>query len=293
LFITSAFAQLDDAYHGRQNTAIDFFGKVVDQDGKAIEGARVEMDFVAGEWKSVSQYPQQPLVRLHRETITTQTGTDGTFTLTNLEGHGLELKAVTKEGYNLTKHLKRFYYYSATSEPFHADPHNPIIFVLWEKSRQDQLTTKDKNYEVVPDGRPYSIDLKRRLIGEDTNGSGDLVFRLTRPASITRAGHYDWSFSIETRGANRLAPVDQDYDTMVFPPDSGYTNLYHESHLASDHAWRMAGWKQFYVKLDEGRSYAKMALIWDAVAANAGPGTNKAGIRIQYTLNPNGSVLTQ
>jgi hypothetical protein len=293
LLVTPTFGQLDDEFHGRQNATINFYGKVVDQDGKPLEGAKVDIDLIVGEWKTLPTAQKQPFVQLQTDKITEQTAADGTFTLRLLTGHGIEIKSIAKEGYDSAKHIKKSYYYSATAEPFRADSNNPVVFVLWDQKRKIQLITKDKNYEIIPDGRLYAINLKTRHVAEATNDDGDLQFQMTRPKGVGTAGKFAWSFSVEPRHGILIAPIDQDYFTMCFPLNDGYTNKFQETHQTSDRPWKQAGWKQFYIKMKDGRSYAKMALVWDAVAAANGPKTNYAGIRIQYTLNPGGSALTQ
>jgi hypothetical protein len=299
LSVASAFVaipilgQFDDAYHGRQNTKIDFYGKVLDQDGNPIEKAEVYIDLLAGEWKTVPSMPGQPFVALRTVRIAGETGAGGAFTLRNLTGHGIEIKSITKEGYEESKQIKRSYYYSATAEPFQSDPKDPVLFVLWDQKARVNLITRNQDFDFIPDGRPYVIDLKARRIGEATNDEGDLQFQLARSKDAGKSEKFDWSFSIEGRNGIAIAPVNQDYFMMVFPPKSGFTNSYKEVHNGSEQLWRVSGMKEFYIKMDNGQGNAKMALTWDAIAAANGPKTNDAEIHISYTLNPVGLALTQ
>jgi hypothetical protein len=284
LWPLSLLAQIGIADPVTGNAIINFYGRAVDQEGKPLAGAKATLDVYTG---SATEG------RMKHEETTFLTDADGRFTLTGVSGHSVKIVSIDKDGYELSKTITRLYPYSWSAGIFQPDPKNPVQFVLWDKGRKKELISVDKHFNFIPDGRSYAVDFSKHTIAQATNSEGDIQFRLTRPKGEGKANRFDWSFSVDVRNGNFIAPVDQDYFAMTFPPNSGYTNKYQEIYQISDQSWKQAGWKQFYIKMQNGQSYAKMALIWDAVAAANGPKTNDAGIRIQYTLNPDGSALTE
>jgi len=291
-FPKSLDAQVDDEFHGRQNTAINFYGKVVDQDGHPIQGALIEMELIAGEWVALPENPKELVVRLKPSDLQALSDAQGSFPLTNLSGHSVRLKSITMKGYEMSAHFRRLYAFSATSQPFRSDPTDPVVFVLWQTGKKPAIESSDNHYRFPP-GQPFRIDLRQSPTPHTTESSGDLQVLILRPKEASKRSKYDWSFSIQGENGTLIQPTNRDYFQMPFAPSNGYTNAYEQTYQASGQNWRQAGHMQFYVKLQNGKSSGKVALAWDAVAAANGPDTNLCSMRVRYTINPVGSALTE
>lgn len=269
------------------NASIDFYGRVVDQDGQPVSAAKVVLKILVGYLASPTQ------LGTRYDNITLGTDTGGNFVVTGEHGHSVEIVSIEKDDYELSKRLTRLYPYSWSAEIFHPDKNNPVLFVLWEKGKQPALIVGDKSLDFIPDGRSYAVDLGKKTITQATNSEGDFQFRLLRPGGVGKFDKFDWTFSLQGENGNLLQQSKHRYFEMGFSPKEGFTNSYQETHRASDQGWREVGHKQFYLKMHEGGGFGKATLIWEAVAGANGPGTNEAAIRIQYTLNPNGAALEQ
>lgn len=259
-----------------------FYGKVVDQEGKALPGAqvvlRVQRPHFDPRYIATAEYVRSELT----------TDADGNFVLTGITGRGVDLVSIIKPGYELEPNAKLDY----GSESGTID--SPVRFVLWEKGRKSPLMSGDKDFDFIPDGRHYAVNLNSRTITQATGSDGDFQFWLRRSKGVGKWDKFDWSFEFEGQSGNGLRRTDEDYMAMIFAPNDGYTNTYSESrHGAEPTTWRGGGSQQFYIELHNGQKYGKLSLAWDTVAAAAGPKTNEAGIRIQYTINPTGSPLVR
>ena len=100
------------------NRPIEFYGKVVDENGMPLEG--VEVGF------SCLGYPEDYF------TTNVLSAKDGVFLLKNVTGAALDVQ-VSKEGYEEMQgsNQVRFMYYSTQS--FRPDQNNPVVFYLRKK----------------------------------------------------------------------------------------------------------------------------------------------------------------
>ncbi len=263
------------------NVPIIFYGMVIDQNGNALPNARVVLRV------QQTQFNPQYFVVPKYVHFDRTTGVDGHFFLDGISGRGVDIESVTEPGYELEKGVSPFYgTVSGTVE-------NPVKFVLWDKNHKTQMISGDKYFEFIPDGRDYVLDLDKQTITQATNSEGDFQFRLTRPKGVGKWDHFDWSFDFEAKQGNVLQKTEVGYSEMLFAPKDGFTKAEEQIQRKTDQPWRGSGSEQFYIKLRDGQAYGKLSVIWDTVAATAGPKTNEAGIRIQYTINPTGSALVR
>jgi len=103
------------------NRPIEFYGKVVDENGLPVQGATVEFSCVV--------YPEDEF------RTNTLTGANGMFALNNVTGAVMFVHA-NKDGYEEMKgtNQNRFEYYSIPGfEGFRSDPYNPVVFHLQKK----------------------------------------------------------------------------------------------------------------------------------------------------------------
>jgi len=284
-------AQLDDAFHGRQNTLINFYGKVLDQDGKPVQGAVIDCDLHSGEWITLPGN-KEPAVRMRFDGFKRESDSNGMFVLTNLTGRSIDIKSIKKDGYDLSHDIRNLYAFSGSAQPFRSDPNDPVIFVLWQKSRKPALMSSDKFFRFAPEV-PFTITFGKPSTRQINDPEADLQVLIVRPKEASKRNKYDWSFSLLGQNGTLIQPTNRDYFQMPFAPSNGYTNAYGQIYQASGENWRQAGHMQFYVKLQNGKSSGKVALAWDAVAAANGPDTNLCSMRVRYTINPVGSALTE
>jgi hypothetical protein len=138
--------------------------------------------------------------------------------------------------------------------------------------------TGSKFYGMIPDGRPFTIDLLKQEKKAGISLPGDIVVRINRPAKIPLRTKYDWSYSIE--------PIDggiiyTNSDFLYRAPTSGYESKYEFIMSATNSHW-MPGVRgeQFYIKSRNGHDYG--GLVVEVI-----PDYNDRSVfKVDYTVNP-------
>ena len=99
-------------------TAIDFYGKVVDEKGNPVEGASVRFN-----WSEV------PALDGTGNSESTVSDTDGLFSLRGKHGPNLTVW-VAKDGHYVSKTNTSGFSYGMGDGGFSPEPHNPVLFYL-------------------------------------------------------------------------------------------------------------------------------------------------------------------
>ena len=254
------------------NVPIAFWGKVVDQDGNALAGATVKL--------GVRHWVLTPTLGGQGRSIKTetQTGSDGTFSISNASGDVLAIDEIRKNGYELSPKAVRAFNYQRGAA---ANPDNPVIFKMWKRGEPQQLVSYHLSRIGIPcDGTPVLFDLAS---GKRVNAGGDLRVTLTRnPVNIPRGNaRYDWTASFEIINGGLQA---QDDEFMRSAPEAGYAPVWSVTVLRDDPNWISMLEKQFYVSLQNGKQYGKII-----VRLNTSYQPPPTGLTIDVAINPSGS----
>jgi hypothetical protein len=159
----------------QRNTTINFYGKVVDQNDQPIAGATVKLTIAAD--------PSKVNVQEEND-YTLETGQDGNFQLIGTYGWSLHISSITKSGYELSPKAQRGYPYLMASGIHHPDANAPVPFKMWKKGPSEPLVGASKSYRIIPDGRPFTIDLLKHEEKPGISPPGDIVVRINRPESL-------------------------------------------------------------------------------------------------------------
>jgi hypothetical protein len=203
-----------------------------------------------------------------------ETAGDGRFEITGEWGSWLNIESVEKSTYE--------------EEPGDA-PHNfnasigayanPIIFKMWSTNIHEKLITGNKSFHIVPDGRPYFINLTDDTISE--SGAGDLKVWVKRPEPIT-SRRYDWSCEMDiVNGGLRQG----DSYSMFSAPAEGYVPSFQFEQKIGSGWGDSTGEKKFYVTLHNGQVFGRISIEIYAYYNDQIP----ALIRLSYAINPSGS----
>ena len=268
------------------NVPIDFWGKVIDQDGVPLGGVKVVANArfftIETNGMGATYFPKTNLV----------TGLDGLFEIHGMMGDVLTIEALEKDGYETEPGALRGFGYN-TSRNITPDQSNPVIFRLWKKDIKQSLISGDKFMKIIPDGRPYAIDLMTDTINEAKNSEGDLQIWAKRPDGMQDGQrYYEWSFGIRSQDGGVLQELDGNA-AMFLAPTDGYSNIYEYKHPASHSGWGSgSGDRRFYVKI-RGNLYGRFVIAVNTffngniLGYNTGDGT----LSIHYTINPSGSPI--
>jgi hypothetical protein len=247
---------------------IAFYGKVVDENQRPVEGASVE--FL---WTHI--HPEADFK------TNTLSDADGRFSLTKVNGFGLDVH-VSKPGYYAVKSANQdsFDYISLPGyQPFHPDPQHPIVFHLRRKGPGTALITSDSgvkqklSVEAPLDGTPVWVDLLARKTGE----SGQMQVRQVKPEYLEAKQAKEWSFSMSILHGGF---VEQDDEFPFEAPESGYQPVVELTFKADEPSWTTHVRKRYYMAFGQPRVYG-----WLILETQIG----MRGARLHYAINPEGS----
>jgi len=252
------------------NVPIDFWGKVVDQDGMTLEGVKITYRI------------QQPRVPWDSNSIveTITTGSNGNFHIKN-KGSSLGIEAVEKEGYRMTKGQDTSFVYSDNPERYVPDKTNPKIYTLVREDKIQSLIKGSRQILLDWDGKPVYYDLRAGKFGR----IGEIKITAIRGAvkGSGQQARYDWSFEIEVPGGGI---VETTRERAFLAPVEGYQSSWQFGFLSSHPKWalRRQGDIFFFVTLPDG-NYGKLQLD-----LTSEPGSRLSG-GIHSYLNPTGGRI--
>jgi hypothetical protein len=253
---------------------VTFYGLVVDQDTNGLQNVKVDVEVL--QWDTNAP-PDDDLKTAH---IERQTGVDGRFEVSGLNGHSVTIRAFRKDGYE--PELWRRDYGEYRSQAGGAI--EPIVFRMWSTNLHEQIIAGERLYHIIPDGRRYAIDLIKGAIAEGING--DLVVWLKRPEPVTFP--YAWSCGMSAPGGGLEREKDPN-SLMYRAPLGEYTDVFDFQVQYNTHAKRgMSFDNRFYVKIHNGEMYGRLSVdFWTAYRDDPSSGM----IKISYAINPTGSRL--
>jgi hypothetical protein len=232
---------------------LNFYGKVIDEAGQAVPGAKVRF-----QWTDMSAAGTSEEFA--------QTDAQGMFSLTARKGKNLGVY-VSKDGYHAVRDGKGNFEYAAFFEPnyIEPDPKNPVTFQLIKKQEAQPLIKTEQ-------------EIKLPQVGSGT------VVRLDNSTSIEvslLANHIKptqpWSMRVAVSGGGLQIAADE--FPMEAPPDG-----YQPSVTIVRNGPKPSGWSGLY---QGGALYVKTAQGYGRVEIKMLAGDNKA--RVTTYLNPSGS----
>lgn len=258
----------------------DFYGKVIDQDGQPLANVSVVGKLVlnAGTYGGVNV-----------QEYSTATDSGGLFQFIGLHGAGLGI-TISKPGYD--NEWKNEIYKSPIGD--RTRPTDRAIYRMWSTNIHEQLITGDKSFEIVPDGRPYFIDLTDGTISE--HEIGDLKIWIEYTNQVVHGQLYDWSAGIEVingglwevpQAAMNSGFIDQFTVPMYVAPTDGYVPSFGLKEQINVGQRGEIGNRYFYLLLNDGKEYGKMSINLFAPYNNRISGM----IRLSYAVNPSGSRI--
>jgi hypothetical protein len=259
---------------------IRFYGRVLDQHGTPVAGVEVE-------YHASGTY-------LARGTGTgrVHTDNDGRFSIVAAKGTGLSISPLRKPGYEFRYpdgKGQNFVNQAGDirgSELWHDTSNaNPYTYRLWKVESTDQVIRGEALPGMIPDGRPYTLNLlvsANRLPGGaeglKTVGvtDGDII------ASFDVTGD-EWRVTLRAIDGGLVENSDV-YGNLA--PEGGYRESLTFGATRSFSANRAEGLemtRRVYFSSRGGRVFGHMNLDFDPYYDN-----RMAAIRLSYTTNPNG-----
>ncbi|PAW79529.1 MAG: hypothetical protein B9S32_03050 [Verrucomicrobia bacterium Tous-C9LFEB] len=226
---------------------IEFWGKVVDQDGNPIEGAQIKF--------TINNTPD-PYGNLPTEIVLSDA--NGLFSLTGKNGLGLSVW-VSKEGYYSTSNQSsislNYSLKGGVDQPFPTQDH-PSVFVLKKKGQGAALIHKKLKVPIPKNGTSVEINLAQGKVV--AAGQGDLKIESWVNDDVKDRIHpYPWKcqvtilgggWQLKTEGLDFAAPADgyQAQDQVEMTVDNSHWSRdmvrQYFLHLNGDRYVRMRFW---------------------------------------------------
>lgn len=243
-------------------------GTVVDQDGKPVADAKVNL-------RETEMYILLPWLvfasptahRDHRFSVTTKS--DGSFRAP-FTAESIDVTEVTKEGY--------------IGQPIGVSPQSIqnkwVLYDLAAGNRQNVRTRKTARYAIETDGRDYCVDLETGLVRErfmERPGAMPSIRPSDRAdliCSITWAGDRSWLVTMVAPGGG-VWPAKH---MQPYAPEDGYTRGF----SALFGGYGREDMSYFYAKTDGGRyCYIAIDLMYQS--------RDSVSLQLQYIINTSGS----
>ena len=265
-------ATASKAFAESLNVPVNFYGLVIDQDSSALAGVVVKVN--VSHLAVVT--PNNPSPDLSRYRFKRATGEDGRFEINGVTGEGFDLESITKAGYEAEPTRRGF----AATEGSYTEP---VIFKMWNTNIHEKLISGHKSFDIVPDGRPYVVDLAKGTISESE--PGDLKVWIKCPAQMAPDQVYDWSCGVDALNGGLLE--EPPGVAMYLAPAEGYKPSFQLQGQIKKGQRGSSGERSFYVRLNNGQEYGAIGIGLYAPFNNQTPGL----IRLSYTINPSGSRI--
>lgn len=234
--IRRAMRERDRSYEWK--TPIEFYGEVVDQDGRPVEGAIADVI-----WTDVSAKGSSEMQ------VTSDAS--GLFSITGIRGKGMTVQ-VNKVGYyrQISDARSAFEYAGFWEPSYHIpDSANPVIFRLRKMGEGAALMRNGPNLlGLMPGGDPSFFDLER---GRKSKGRRDFAVRLTR-GEKNGDQKFDWGVTFESVGAGSGLQESKE-EFMTEAPESGYQPSWTFSQKADDKNYQRELQTKFFVKTASGQ----------------------------------------
>lgn len=276
------------------NRNLNFYGKIVDQHGKPIEGVQLDLKILSYQ-DSFIDYIKTGREQIKNKFIMT-TDANGMFSVENQEGISFSIENMRKEGYiapnrgiNYT-----FIYNNLTSSPnssmYHsADKSRPVIYELWKKGETEPLILTSAELKLEPENEIkavyYRMGLKEvpspePMPGWDIKLTGKNIHS---PDSGRQNDDY-WEVTLTAGEGGGLVLTDSPHANLA--PETDYESSITIKSTDQKYAYEELVRRAYYRGID-GVQYAAFRL--DIII-----GSKKRGSRIYVTLaemriNPNGS----
>ncbi len=255
----------DPTYDWKQ--PINFYGKVVDENGQPVAGASVDYT-----WSTI---------QAARGTRSKHDVADS-FGIFSIHEIGKRIGiTVSKDGYYTTpsEKLKTYEYANPGDGLFTPNPYNPEVFHLRKKGVGVDLITSqfgmspDFPIHIPRDGTPVKIDFINRKEGEN----GQMQISENKPGFNDWKQATAWSFKMEIPDGGFVEENDE------FPfeaPASGYQSVLNFQFQSGNTNWVQGINKTYYIEFGNPPLYGRIQVQTDI---------SYGGAFLTYAINPDGS----
>ena len=220
-------------------TPINFYGRVIDQNGTPVGGAKIE-------------FCANTIPFGEGEKFGATSDAMGNFAVEDRHGRSLYV-SVTKSGYYRVPETRgklgsygSFAYGSDIGRGIHSPSKtSPVIFVLRKAGTLEPLVVRsDVRVPLAPDGTTYPVSLRQ-------SRGGDHRILLSCRSEAESGGPFDWSFEVKVEDGELTERI----DNFAFEaPDSGYraSDSLAMSSSLSPKKWKDRVSRDYFIRFHDG-----------------------------------------
>jgi hypothetical protein len=250
-------------WYRANNARIDFYGKIVDQNSNGVAGVRIRV--------RIPFFPEPVKYMIDKKDTTMldlTSDASGLFVTTGQTGSLLDIKAMEKEGYEISGRTHTIFYYGRHyGDGHHPDSTKPVVFQMWKKGVPEALIQNLVQFKPLEKSN-YSIDLISGKVSNHTNQNADLWINVSSDGKGAR-GNSTLCLTVPSGG---LIETSNTY--LYLAPENGYQTTIEwkfHSHVT----------KKVYLTSRNGKIYCAMEIE----AANDG----EWWVVLENRVNPKGS----
>jgi hypothetical protein len=234
------------AFAKQNNAAIAFYGRVVDQDSKPLQG--VAVDF------TVTAIPMIPVLWGPDQTTKASCVSDqnGLFSIDGKRGTGLDVTGLKKEGYRKTGYYQQgnVRYEPNSSQRHIPDRNKPVEFMLIRDDLPKAEEVLDKQLELN-----WNATVITENLGPDVGKLEFTASRTGRDANDTMK-KFEWELKMRAIGFT-LTKIESKNERMA--PLAGYISNGQIGFSPDNKTWKLRTEESYAIRTDSG-SYGIMNL---------------------------------
>lgn len=254
------------------NVPIEFWGKVIDQNSKPLEGVNIQYRI------------QQPraIWDSHSAVMSITTDSIGGFHITGEKGSSFSFESFRKDGYRTAAGQGMTFAYSNGSAKHTPDKSNPKVYTLIKEDQIQGLVSFSRQLLLEWDGVPVRYNLRTGKF--DPSGEIEITARRGKIEGDGRQARYDWSCRIE---AIKGGVIETSREKAYMAPENGFEDFWECGDMATNPQWRIAkGDVHLILRLENG-NFGRLELDVNAEIKS------KISGRISSYLNPSGGRLLE
>ncbi len=230
--------QMESFLSATNHKAIEFYGKVVDQNGTPISDVGVFASVIYNSGLAAGVDKKQ-----------TKTDSDGLFAISGMVGRTLGI-GLEKPGYEYGGEQGPFQFTQLVTEAerYKPDAKTPVLFVMYKLQGAEPLIYFERKAFPLPmNGTPVRIDL---VSGNEVTSGGDLMVILKQPSAQfgQQLLHYPWTAEIAADGL-----LESSAKLMYLAPENGYASALSYGENGDERIQKNQITKSFYLRTADGR----------------------------------------
>ena len=218
------------------DTRMDFFGRVIDQDGIGVEGVTIHYKV-----QKAGNYLESGVIENTDEKGVTLSIVDGRFEIKGAKGLTLSIGPLEKNGFRDGSRNPRDFSFKGSPELHHADLQKPIEFVIVRSDVPKAKEIYDQRLKFPWNQGEVIIRLGGKL--------GDFVLTPTRVWEANQLRDFEWNIKVRMDNAELASLGD---DSAEIAPSGGYQSSFEYGAIKGDPKWRGGVQARYAFKTSEG-----------------------------------------